>query len=317
MTRVRAVSGSVSLIVLLALWNVWSTPGAPESRAGAAACLVLAGGIAIGALAGRWNPALIGLGVTTVVAIEFGLDWPESLRDNPLSPPLGYANANGALLVAAAGGVAVAVRSRGLALRVLGALAVVGIGGVCWVIEAQASAVAAAALACWVVVAPYGSWKVWTAVGGLGLAVPAGLPVVWSIGLPVPGSVVSLLSQERIDLWDEATALLRTHPVRGVGPGSFSSHSPTAADADLAWAHSYALQAAAELGLVGLLLLTLAVAWTAVMLGRDAPLLATLLLPASVDYVLHFGWVLGGVSLVLGAALVSGSGKPWLTPPSP
>ena len=43
-----------------------------------------------------------------------------------------------------------------------------------------------------------------------------------------------------------------------------------------------------------------------------------LLLPASVDYVLHFGGVLLVSSLVVGGAMASsGSGNPWLTPPSP
>ena len=114
----------------------------------------------------------------------------------------------------------------------------------------------------------------------------------------------------------------------GIGPGRFSLESPTAADPDLAWAHSALLQTGSELGWVGVGCFLLVVAWALVALGRDAVLLGALLLPASVDYVLHFGGVLLVSSLVLGAALssgasgtvsgrASGTGKPWLTPPSP
>jgi len=108
----------------------------------------------------------------------------------------------------------------------------------------------------------------------------------------------------------------RTVPTSGIGPGRFSEESPTGADPDLAWAHSYVLQTGAELGFVGLGLLALLVGWASFALGRRAVLLGILLLPASVDYVLHFGGVLLALSLVVGGALSAAPPDDALLPPT-
>jgi hypothetical protein len=128
---------------------------------------------------------------------------------------------------------------------------------------------------------------------------------------------VEALSDERFHLWQGAWSMMAQNPASGVGPGRFFAESPVA-DLDLAWAHSYWLQSGAELGVIGLAGLLLLLAWAVAALGRDSMLLGVLLLPATVDYVLHFGGVLAALSVVVGGALGSaGTGKPWLTPPSP
>ncbi len=113
---------------------------------------------------------------------------------------------------------------------------------------------------------------------------------------------------------------MSSDPLRGVGAGRFAEVSPTAADPDLQWAHSAALQIGAELGVVGLVLFVGILVAALLMLGRDSMVLAALPLPTSVDYVLQFPWVLVAYGVALGGiglAASVGATKPWLTPPSP
>lgn len=63
------------------------------------------------------------------------------------------------------------------------------------------------------------------------------------------------LSEARHELWRDALALWREHPLVGGGPGSFLEYSETArSEPHLYAAHSSVLQVAAELGTVGVLL---------------------------------------------------------------
>ena len=82
--------------------------------------------------------------------------------------------------------------------------------------------------------------------------------------LPRPDVLVTALTDERFALWSESWELLGDEPLSGVGPGRFSLESPTAADPDLAWAHSALLQTGAELGWVGVGLLVVFVVWALV-----------------------------------------------------
>lgn len=319
----RRIVGSalpgVALLVLLGGWSLLSHPGAPQSDAWAAACAVAAGGLLVGWALGQAEPALPGLLALAVAVGAVLLTFPESLSGDPLAPPLGYMNANGALLLGGAAGAVVAVGHRPVAWRLSAAVVALLLSGVCLLEGAQTAAVACIAVAVWGLLRGRGPAWLWVVLGGVFVAVPVLLTVGWAADVvPRPGVLVSALSEERFALWSEAWGLLGDEPFSGIGPGRFSLESPTAADPDLAWAHSALLQTGAELGWVGVGLLALLVVWALVALGRDGVLLGALLLPASVDYVLHFGGVLLVSSLALGGALASpGRGKPWLTPPSP
>ena len=316
-------------LALLGGWALFAHPSAPEATSWAVSCAVVAGGLLVGAGLGRADPALPGLLALGVALVALVLTAPESLSGLPEAPPLGYMNANGAMLMAGAAGGVLAARGRPDSWRIGASVVALLLAWVCLANGAQAAAVACVVVAAWGLLGDRGPTWLWVAGGGFLVAVPPLLTLGWASGaITPPGVVVSALSEERLALWSEAWDLLGDHPVLGIGPGRFSLESPTAADPDLAWAHSALLQTGAELGWVGVGCFLLVVAWALVALGRDAVLLGALLLPASVDYVLHFGGVLLVSSLVLGAALssgasgtvsgrASGTGKPWLTPPSP
>jgi O-antigen ligase len=101
----------------------------------------------------------------------------------------------------------------------------------------------------------------------------------------------------RVELWGRALQVVEDAPLRGRGPGSFA---PQVAfwDADLRWAHHEYLQQAAEVGVVGLVLLLALVAWLFAYLwwGRARGLIRTVAgasavtlvaLHATVDHVVH------------------------------
>ncbi|WP_432478380.1 O-antigen ligase family protein [Nocardioides sp. GXQ0305] len=294
-------------LALLGGWALFVHPAAPGSTSWAVSCAVVAGGLLAGVALGRVQPVVPGLLALAVAVGAVVLSAPESLSGNPLAPPLGYMNANGAMLVAGAGGAVVAAETRPRSWQLGASVIALLLAWVCLAEGAQTAAVACLLVAVWGLLRDLGPTEVWLGAGALVVALPPFLSVAWASGAwAPPGAVVSVLSEERLDLWSEAWGLLGDHPVRGVGPGRFSQESPTAADPDLAWAHSALLQTGAELGWVGVVLLLLVLAWAVVALGRDAILLGALLLPASVDYVLHFGAVLLLSSLVLGAAVDSG-----------
>ncbi len=310
----------VLLLGLLAGWALQSRPDARSALTEAGAIILVAVGLVVGMLMARAHPAVPGILVALAVAVVVSLTAPDSLSGSPLAPPLGYGNADGALLLAAAAGVVTAASSYSLAPRLASALVASAAAAVTWSIHAQAAAVGCALLVVWVLARPLLSARVWAAGAAALVLSTTGATVVWAAGWVAPPAwALSALSPDRFALWGDAWQILSDHPVSGVGAGEFARVSPTAAgDLDLQWAHSFVLQIGADLGWVGLALLLLLVAWGIVTLGRDAPVLAVLLLPASVDYVLQFGWVLLAFSLVLGGVSGrSGTGNPWLTPPSP
>lgn len=127
--------------------------------------------------------------------------------------------------------------------------------------------------------------------------------------------VVRALSPERLSYWSEALDLAAEHPVTGVGAGRFRDLAPSArGNVDAVAVHNEYLQAAAELGVVGLFLLLALMGWGFVRLAVSAhdPAaalagagLAALGVQASIDYVLHAP----AVVLVLVALLATGAGR--------
>ena len=315
----RSALSGVVLLLVLGGWALLSTPDAPEADSAAAAYVAAACGLVAGVLLGRVDPAVPGLAVLGVAAGAFAVTLPASMSGEPAAPPLNYMNANGAMALCGAAGAVLAARRRSTAMQVAAGGVAVAAALVCWFNGALAAAAAAVLLAAWAVARRLGPAGPWRVLGALGLLLPGLATVLWGAGwLPHPGALVALLSRERFSLWSDAVDALGAEPWTGVGPGRFSDVSPTAADPDLAWAHSYVLQTGAELGVPGLALLAVLLLWAAIVLGRDVVLLAVLLLPATIDYVLHFGGVVVVLSLVVGGWLGgSGTGKPWLTPPTP
>ena len=314
----RSRATGVLILSLLAGWCLLSTPAAPEALAGAAAYLVLAAGLVVGMVMGRVHPAMPGLAVLIGSAAAFAFGVPESLSGEPLARPLGYLNANAALLLCGAAGGVVATAGRRTAWQLAASGGALVVAGVCAANGAVAAAVAAVVLAAWCPVRHLGRSSAWLVAAAALIGVAGLLPVAWGGGwLPWPRFAVDALSEERFQLWRAGYRLMVENPVSGVGPGGFSQESPVT-DPDLAWAHSYWLQSGAELGVVGLAGLVLLLVWAVAALGRQSLLLGVLLLPASVDYVLHFGGVLVALSVVVGGSVGSvATGKPWFTPSAP
>lgn len=314
----RSTLTGVLILSLLAGWCLLSTPSAPEAVSGAAAFLVLAAGLLVGRVLARVHPVIPGLTVLIGAAVAFAYSWPESMSGEPLASPLGYMNANGALLLCGVAGGVVATAGRSTAWQLLASGGALVAAVVCAANGALAAAVAAGVLAVWSLVRHLGRSSAWLVAGAVLIGVPGLLPVAWGGGwLPWNRFVANALSEERFLLWRAGYRLMVENPVSGVGPGRFAEESPVA-DPDLAWAHSYWLQSGAELGVVGLAGLVLLLAWAVAALGRQSLLLGVLLLPASVDYVLQFGGVLLALSVVVGASLGSVAiGKPWFTPSAP
>ena len=222
----------------------------------------------------------------------------------------GYLNADAAWAVqglAAAALVVVAARRSGP--RVLGVvlMAALGLQPVLtgsWAAVLGGALVAAVALVALPArrVAPAGLAALVALVG-----VTAGLAVAHDANPDLTDPAARVLTERRLDLWDDAVGLAAEHPVTGVGAGRFEEESATArASRDTKPAHSTWLEAAAETGVPGALLLLALALWplAAVGTGRAAAVGAAAwtayCLHASVDYVTD------SVGVVMLAALVVG-----------
>lgn len=295
--------GGAYLALALAGWGLAAVPSAPGNVGFAASVVLGVAAYAVGHLAaGRWRThAAVTLPALVVAA--FLLTLPQSLSGSPTAPPLGYANANAALVTAAVAGLLVLPRPlhrAGQALRVLGAVALTAVAAG----TGSKAGLTSCALLSLLLVLPRLSAAVSQTLS-LAVVAAAGAATTW-LGSTYRGTVTpwqaATLSQERIALWSDAIAMGGTHPVTGVGPGNFARFSEMARlDQDLAWAHSAPLQIFAELGAVGLGLLALLLIWLTSRLGRLAIVMAVLSLQPMIDYVLHFPWVLVSFSFVLGS----------------
>ncbi|MGH9178424.1 MAG: O-antigen ligase family protein [Acidimicrobiales bacterium] len=316
--RALDVAG-IGLAVASVGWTLWtgrSGRGDPLPLAGLqCACAVT---YVAARAAARWQRPLVPVTVVAGVAsaLVLGSVVP-SLA--PLSPPLGYANANAALYVLAAVAAVMAAAAFppgpataiALPVGVAFALAAVVSGSITGVVVlCLAVLVLAARAAGWVREPVIVCAVVLQAV----VAVTAFVGVAQAVSdqPTTVGWAGRLVDDRRVVLWKDAAVIARHHPLDGAGPGSFREVSPTArADPDARWAHSGFLQQAAEEGAVGLLLM-LAVFWwgfarlwwatldTFTLFAAVA--MAALGLHASVDYVLHFPAVPLTAAALVGAA---------------
>jgi O-antigen ligase len=130
------------------------------------------------------------------------------------------------------------------------------------------------------------------------------------------GSLPSLLeelSARRTALWRDAMEIIASEPLFGAGPGMLAQTSPTAlADADARWAHSAYLQAGAETGVIGAMLLGLLLLWVFGALFRSRQDMRLIVIGtaavtafavhAAIDYVARFPAVVIVAALLAGLA---------------
>jgi peptidoglycan/xylan/chitin deacetylase (PgdA/CDA1 family) len=283
--------------------------------------MFLAAGAVVLALR-RMPPETRRVAPLVVVALALALALPDAgrlARGSPAAGPLGYGNANAALyLQAALAAALVALTWPRPAVRVAcGAVAVLFA-----VVTIQSSRAGGVLVAVAVVglLASGGRWRTRILVALLvgGFVAALALPIVvgerYADGRTggFVAQAARAFDRRRVALWSEALALAEANPVVGVGPGSFSEESATAAtDPDAAWAHDDFLQAAAEGGvpaaaiLVAVFLWGLALAWSSGG-AQGAPVgavaVAVLGIHASVDHLLGYPLIPLSAAAVLGSA---------------
>lgn len=245
-------------------------------------------------------------------ALVLGIGSGELFSTHPTAGPFGYTNAAAAwYLQAVVAGVMFAVAGRMLIWRVVGALAAAVLAIAAITSGSAASAVLLLLPGIALVAARTGRLR--AAVVGLSLALAAAVVGTTLLGALGQRSAAQIVDERRAVLWEEAYRFLSTNPLVGIGPGRFDEESPTArADEDARWAHNEFLQAGAETGLPGLILLAgifvvaLAVQGAGAPTNRSAALaaaaVAALGLGACVDYLLHFA------ALPITAAALAGAG---------
>lgn len=195
------------------------------------------------------------------------------LTDHPGRGTIGYANANAALAVQliALGGVLAVGAGRGARPARLGWAGVL-VGMVALLANDSSGATAVVGLVVGAIVlaaAVPGARRRWPAVAvSLVVCVAAVVTLIQlARRVPWPDAVLGALDPVRRSLWNEAWMMFRRASTLGFGPGGFAQMSPLARDEDTMSAHSLPLQVGAELGGVGLVLLTLlflcGLAWAA------------------------------------------------------
>jgi hypothetical protein len=312
------------VLACCAVWTLVCAAGREARPEGTLlALLAVTAGFAAGRVLGAMLPALTSA-VGAVAVLALVIVPPHRLSDGPAAPPLGYHNADAALLVLAAGAACCA------AWGVPGNLA----GAVWWRVVLRLLAVAAAVTA--LVLGSAAGFAAGVAtvlcslsagrmrhrrLGLAGLALAAALAVGGSCAVAVhalPGglsdSLTGQLTQPRVALWHEAVTLTEHHPLRGVGPERFTEEStPLPSDTPTAQTpQSAPLQLAAEQGLPGVGLLGGAYLWTLCALWRSprsspvvltaAAALTGLALLATVDHVLSYTVVTASAGLLAGLA---------------
>jgi O-antigen ligase len=304
------------IVGALAAWTVVASLGRDEARPLPVLAL-LAGAVAlfvVGRAAAHRHDALVPELTAVAIGGAVVLTFPDLLRAG--GAPTGYANTNATL--AGLGAIAAAAAlsaSRGAARRDWAALAL----ALVLAVLLSESIAAAGALALAAVLAVLSAVRRDAAVAPLGGLVATWLAFGVTTSLAAGADADSLRTQDelRTELWNRALVLLREAPLRGFGPGSFEQ-PPTLADPDLRWAHHELLQQGAELGVVGVVLALVLVAWLFAHLwhGRDRGLAPTVAgasavtlvtLHASVDHVLHTPVVPLTLALLVG----------WATAPRP
>lgn len=312
-------AAGIVILVCCGVWTLVAAAGRAARPEGTLlALLAVTAGYAAGRILGALLPVLAPAAAAGAV-LALVLVPPTRLSAHPDAPPLGYANADAALLVLAVGAACCAAwAARGRAQRI--GLRLAGLGAAVAALALGSAAGFAAGVA--VTLCSLAAARMRRRVLGLcGLALAAALAVGGSYAvaehtLPsgLSESLTGQLTQQRVDLWHEAVTLAVHHPLRGVGPERFAEES-TALSSDTAAdesPQSAPLQLAAEQGVPGAVLLAVAFGWLLCALWRSprptpvvltaAAALTGLALLATVDHVLSYAVVTAGAGFLAGTA---------------
>jgi len=317
MMRVRLEwydAAGIALAAAFAAWTVTSAvvrEGSPWPQLALLATAVAA--YVVGRIQGGRRPVFVPAAIVVSILVGTVASGPAALSGGPLAPPLGYANANGALYtLSVASACAVAILANKDPVRLgTGVLAMLFVGLAISTWSRTAAILAVGVLVVGVVARRLGRWVVVIAP----LIVLATFAVTVVLGLN-HGSLPSLfeeLSARRTALWRDAMKIIADEPVFGAGPVMFAQSSPTAlADADARWAHSAYLQAGAETGVIGAVLLGLLLLWAFGALFRSRQDMRLIVIGtaaftafavhAAIDYVAHFPAVVIVAALLAGLA---------------
>jgi O-antigen ligase len=325
----------LGLAAVAALWVSvagLTTGGRPAPLA---ALLFTCGVTAVAArhAARRWAPPIFALVAAAPVIVAVLARRP-LLGSGPLSGPLGYANASGALFFISAGAaVLVGQLARQTTVKFAAYLVAAAWILIPWWTGALAAALLGTVLPLAVVLLRRPAFVRVALLAGAGMTLAA-LLMAAALGLryqatghigPVDRLVNATLTQRRVALWSDAVDLLQSEPLTGVGPGRFRALSPTAlADSDARWAHNEYLEVAAETGVFGLILVVglvlwgLARLWDAAADVRSVPVVVVLggaALHANIDYVWHFPPVPLTLAVLVGAVAAIGPENTLRHPP--
>ena len=295
----------LGLPLLLAAWALLVNPAASGGATMAGLVLTAVVGWVVGMAGARVDPVRVSLAIAATVGLTLLLGLPGSLTGSAGAGPLGYANANAALVTAAVAALlngSSLVRDERLQRRLVMAAAAFGVAAVAT--GSRAGIVSCLLLFLTWRYLPRWSARTWQLVSAAVLAVGFGLTLVLATTLDHTRSwlVNITFSEVRVALWADAVEMARSHLVTGVGPGEFAHLSAVArSDPDLRWAHSAPLQVLAELGLVGLVLLAGTIVWMILRMGRMSVVLAVLALQPMIDYVLAFHLVMAVYAVTLGS----------------
>lgn len=307
MTRLQVVLVPVGLLIVWVLVTGADGRGDPWLVVGA---LALAAGCHTAArLVPRRLVAGFALAIGAGSVMTVLLD-PHALSD-PQAGPLGYANANAALVVQGAAALALAAWAGPAWMRLPCGVAVVGCLLLCLQIEAVAATTGCAViLVVMLLIESEGGRRIAVAlavafgVGGSAVAFLAG-------GGVFAQQAAGMFTERRVALWTEAVDAIGDRPFTGAGARDFTDVSPTAAEnEDTREAHAELLQRGAENGLPGLALELGAAIAVAIALIRQATPVATCGLAGWAALWANAGvdWVLGFPAVVAVAAVVSGLG---------
>lgn len=328
MSRLRAMTTPAVVGLLLfattAGWALVSSASAGVA-AGPFVGSVLLTGVALGAswiVSTRWPiPVLVTLVAVAVLLLAVE---PANVPTGGVTRgPLGYANATASFYgVAIIATLLLAIRVRSSMARIAVALMTVLFGSVVLSARSWAMAILVPALVV-LTVATTRLRGARAAVVVCGVAFAGMLLVTLFMGAARVGTgdglvgrtIRATLSADRILLWHDAIEIMAEEPFLGVGPGRFAGSSEVARrDEDLRWAHHEFLQAGAEIGVLGSVLVVALFVWGFATLWITGDGLGTAIaaaglaivgVHATIDYVLHFPAVPLAVAVVVGVEVGS------------
>lgn len=270
--------------------------------------------------ASRLHPLLVPAAAVGLVSVLLLGSPTQFLGPEPDAYPLGYANANGELLVHAAAATLLIRAAAGTrSARFIAGTAAAVLGALPFALGSLASGL----LGLGVVAIGLGSPR-----RGSGRLPIVGVAIVFvsillattvaaatyrSDGGSVKRVLNATITERRVVLWQESVALMARSPITGVGFGRFEYQSALArSEEDVRWVPNAFLELGAEAGIVGLVLTALLFAWGFARLyvatgpgevrAIGAAGWGVLGIHACMDYTLHFAAIPLMAAALLGAA---------------